>query len=234
MPVVRFVLVNEGQQAPLAAQVTADWLTAVAAACTVQLNRDVSTYWGGAYSVRVGSGPTDIGENEIAFALLDSLPNAPGAIAYHNVAGNAVPYAVLGLDTCSTLDDVSTAVSHELCETAGDAACNAWRDAGDGKEYAQELCDAVESTSYDINGIKVSDFVLPSFFAPEAPGPYRYTSAVAHGPDAAAPFATTSGGYQIVRQVGGGETQVNGTVRADRLTRKRHPSSRTFRRGVRL
>lgn len=230
---MRFVLLNEARDAPLTAQVTPDWLGKVTGACTVQLNRDVSAYWGGSYSVRVGSGPTDISPGECVFSLLDSLPD-PNAIAYHDVLGNGVPYGVESLAACSTLDDVSRAISHELCETAGDVACNAWRDDGHGTEWAQELCDAVESWGYAIDGVQVSDFVLPAFFFPGAPGPYHYLAATGAMPDLAGPLLTGVGGYQIRRAYGGPVSDVWGTVAPARLARKRHSSSRTYRRGARL
>lgn len=232
----RFVLIAEGQSAPLASQVTAQWLAAVAAACTVQLNRDVSPYWGGQYSVRAGSGPTDLQPSEIAFGLLDALPDAPGAVAYHDVMGNAAPYALLALTQCKTLDDVSTGVSHEICETAGDPDVNEWCEAGDGFEYARELCDAVESGYYLIDGVRVSDFVLPAFFQTQAPGPYCYTQAIGSSPSVApiAPFVTAAGGYQVRRSVGTGETDVWGALRPLRAARAQHPASRVYRRGARV
>ena len=226
-----FVLVNGGtSSSALTAQVSPAWLTSVAEACTIQLNRDISASYGGNYSVRAGSGPTDVAAGETVFTLVDSLPQAPGAIAFHDVDGSALPFATLALSTCSTLNDVSTAISHELCETAVDVACNAWRDDGNGHEYAQEACDACQEASYDINGVLVSDFLLPAFFAPNAKGPYSFVQSTG-GSGPSAPFSTTSGGYQIQRQSGGGETQVTGDL-GRRAERAKHFSSRTFRRGL--
>ncbi len=227
---MNFVLVNEGTAAAaLTAQVTPEWLADVAAACTVQLNRDVSPSWGGEYAVRAGV-VSAIVPGEVVFALVDELPAAPGEIAYHDVDGNAVPVAYLALEECSTLDDVSTAISHELCETAGDAGCNLWADAGDGSEYARELCDAVESGSYTVNGIKVSDFLLPSFFVPNARAPFSYVESTGEPPAVTTPFQTAQGGYQIRRDDTGQTTQVNGAVRAFRATKIAHWSSRSARR----
>lgn len=228
------VLVQKATSSPLLSRVTPEWLARCAVACSTQLIRDLlPVYGGGPYSVRVASDATDIRPGEMVFAILDELPQAPGAVAYHDTMGNDVPAAFLALSTCSTLDDVSSAISHELCETAGDQACNLWADDGHGNEYARELCDAVELSSYPVDigdgkpPINVSDFVLPGFFAPNDPGPYSFTSA------AKAPFLTAIGGYQIVRTSGTGETQVTGTVRAARVAKHRHWSSRTYRRGVR-
>lgn len=232
---MRFVLISEGQSAALASQVTPAWLEAVAAACTVQLNRDVSPYWGGQYSVRAGSGPTDLQPSEIAFGLLDALPGAPDAVAYHDVAGNAAPYALLALTQCQTLDDVSTGISHEICECAGNSDVNLWAEAGDGFEYARELCDAVESNSYVIDSVRVSDFLLPSFLQVTAPGPYCYTQAIgAPGTYPIAPFVTISGGYQVRRSVGTGETDVWGSMRPRKALKNGHWSSRVYRLGARI
>jgi hypothetical protein len=230
MTALSFVLVDESTSASaLKSQVTPDWLASVAAATTVQLDRDVSPNWGGEYSVRVGVAGS-IAAGEIVFALVDVLPAAPGAIAYHDVDGNARPVAFLALSTCSTLDDVSIAISHEVCETAGDPGCNLWADDGSGAEWARELCDAVESSSYDIQGVRVSDFVLPSFFEANARGPYSYVESTTGSAIIPAPFRTASGGYQITRTDSGQETQVNGRVRPHRADKLSHWSSRAARR----
>jgi hypothetical protein len=209
-------------------------LQQIASASTIQLNRDVAGYYGipGA-QVRVGTG-ADTQPGEIVFALMASLPNAPGAIAYHDVNGHGVPVIFDGLSLSDTLigsgNSVSIAVTHELCETAGDEGCNVWADDGAGSEWAHELCDAVESSSYsiDVGGgavVFVSNFVLPAFWIPNHVGPYDYLKL------ATAPFAT-SGGYQITRLSGTGETQVQGTVK--RAEKRKHWSSRTYRRGARV
>lgn len=235
---MRFVLILEASTvSPLVPQLTPEWLAQVAQATTVQLNRDVATYYGGDYGVRVGKGSDDVAKGEIVFAIVDALPDAPGAIAYHSVDGQAVPVAFLGLSTCKTLDDVSTAISHELCETAGDAPCNLWADDDHGDEYARELCDPVESWSYRINGIAVSAFVTPAFFVEDSAPPYFFCPD-SPGLTLSGPFTLAPGGYMIERTASGDEHQVTArmnVIPADRwLQRKRHWSSRAYRRGARL
>jgi hypothetical protein len=238
-------IVMEATSSPLVSQVTAAWLARCAAACSRQLSRDVAPIYGGTYGVRAASGPTDVQPGEMVFSIVDQLPDAPDAIAYHDTQGNDVPVAFLALSMCNTLGDVSTAISHELCETAGDISCDLWADDGQGYEWARELCDAVESNSYPIDlgdgqpAVPVSDFLLPGFFGASDPGPYSFvqahpelggtTQGVPSGP-----FATASGGYQVRRSSGGGETQVQGKVADRRLPKAKHWSSRLFRRGVRL
>ena len=239
------VLIQEASSSALVSQVTPAWLARCAAACSLQLSRDVCPIYGGTYGVRVGAGSADVRAGEIVFAIVDALPAAPGAVAYHDVNGQAVPLAFLALSTCNSLDDVSTAISHELCEAAGDLDCNLWADDGSGSEWARELCDAVESNSYPIDigdgnpPVNVSDFLLPAFFAANSSSPYSYMqgtpmpqTATAGFPSA--PFATATSGYQIKRASGTGESQVQGSVRALRLGKVGHWSSRTYRRGARV
>jgi hypothetical protein len=236
---MRFVLLLEASTSPLVPQITPALLAMWADAMTVYLDRDVSAEWGGDFQVRAGASATDIQTGEVAFGLLDALPDAPDAVAYHSVDGNAVPFLVVGLDMCSGVDDLSVAISHELAETAGDEDCNGWRDDGAGAEWAQELCDAVQERSYPIEtgapGLRtmVSDFLLRSFFAPNHVGPYTHMGRAGLVDDLPKPFATASGGYQITRTIGGTETQVTGIL-GRRTAKAKHRLSRTYRRGVRV
>lgn len=235
---LRVVIVNEAKSSELVTQVTPLWLEKCAAACLVQLQQHVAPIYGGTYEMRLGADPTDIQGGEMVFAIVDALPEDPGAIAYHDVNGADVPTGYLALSTCSTLDDVSTAISHEMCETAGDQSCDLWADDGKGSEWARELCDAVESNLYRIDGIAVSDFLLPGFFGPNDPGPFSFVQENPTLPGAGAyvpsgPFATAQGGYQIKRDAGANETSVNGEVRAHRAAKVKHWSSRPYRRGAR-
>ena len=79
----------------------------------------------------------------------------------------------------------------------------------------------------------MSDFLLPRYFEPGTLAPYSYLQSQG-GSGPAAPFNVALGGYAIQRSAGAGETSVQGEVRAERLPKARHWSSRTFRRGVRL
>ena len=234
---MNWVIINEAAKAPLYSHVTLQWTERLAAACQLQLNAHVAPIYGGSYAVRAGADRADVQPGESVFAIVDSLPDAPDAVAYHDVAGAAVPVAFLAMAQCYSLDDVSTAASHEFVEAAGDAACNAWRDDGAGTEWCQELCDAVESNGYGVNGLKVSDFLLPAFFAPNAKGPYSYMEANGLGGlHPLAPFTTASGGYKIKREAGTNESQVTAHLDSRRGARVsaglHHWSSRAARRGV--
>lgn len=217
--------------------VSAEQLGAIVSALTVYCNLHVARQWGGEHTVRVSPDGKDVQSYEVACALVDDLPNAPGAVAYHSVDGSEVPVIYLALNECNAVtsgaDSVSSALSHELAETIGDFSVNLWADDGQGNEWAHELCDAVQEWTFTIEGITVSDFVLPSFFAPGSLAPWNY-GATQGGQAVAGPFATAPGGYQVKRSSGGGETQVDGVIRGARLAKKRHPTSRTYRRGARI
>ena len=217
--------------------VTAAELQQIASSLTVYANRDVASYWGGQHAVRVSPDGKNLQPGEVACALVDALPDAPGAIAYHDVQGAEVPAIFLALSQCNQVltgsDSVSSALSHEIAETIGDPAVDLWVDDGQGAEWARELCDAVQEWRYSINAVSVSDFVLPAFFAPGSVGPWNYL-ATAGGQTLVRALQTAPGGYQIKRTSGGGETQVTGMVSSHRAAKKRNWSSRTFRRGARV
>jgi len=227
--VTTFIIVNETVSAPLRATMTDDWLDAAAAACTIALNRDVASYWGGNYMVRRGEADA-VNPDEIVCALVDNLPDAPGAVAYHDRNGNALPVVFVAVNMCNSLADVDGAMSHEFNETVGDPGCNRWADDGNGAEYALELSDAIESSGYDVNGHRMADFLLTAFFVSGAPGPYSYGEAVGVPRLVAGPFATAPGGYQIKRDASGQTVQVNGALSHARAAKVAHWSSRVARR----
>lgn len=252
MSLLRFVLLDESNGATTIAgeSMTPGALATIAAATQIQLNRDFSAEWGGNFTVRSGTGAGDIQPGEVVFALLPTL-DTPDAVAYHDVNGNGVPTCFDAITLSETIlgpgNSVSVAVSHELLETPGDEGCNVWCDDGQGGSVALEVADGVESNTYELNGVHVSDFLLRSFFVPGAKGPYNFMALAgllgAIGPSK--PFETAPGGYQIVRTMGAGEHQVTalyhgaiggprpGTRAYVRIEKRRHRSSRTFRRGVR-
>lgn len=138
--------------------------------------------------------------------------------------GNAI---TADLSVCSVL-------SHEAIETLLDSSCDRWAQRADGALVAVEGGDPVESDSYrvtvtaksgeEVTGT-VSDFVLPSWFDPNAaPGPTDYMGLVT------APFQIRSTGYAIV-MTGGTVSQAWGEqYPAWRQVTKAHETSRTARR----
>jgi hypothetical protein len=178
---LQFVLVNESTLTDDAhgGALTEETLISIAAACQGQMNQDVSPEWGIGATVRVGkTDGSDVGAQEIACWIKDSLPDVPGAVGYHDRLENGAAVVYFAREDCPSLtsggESLSVCISHEIAETIGDPGANRWADvAGDGSEKALELCDQVQNTFYTAsNGVAVSNFLLQASFDPGAPGPY--------------------------------------------------------------
>jgi hypothetical protein len=105
---------------------------------------------------------------EWVMTALDQPPDA-GALGEHQLAGGNPSMWI-----CPPLDQQdgvlwTTTASHELLETLKDPYLQLSAQGVDGKFYAYEVCDPVESDTYTIDGIAVSNFVLPPYFEPGAP-----------------------------------------------------------------
>jgi len=251
---MRFALVNESQSvAPGQGGVlTPAILQDIAVAVSWQLNGDVAAEWGGAatYSVRVGQPDgSDVQPTEVAIWIKDALPEAPGAAGYHDRLANGAAVVYIGRDGSDSLtkgaNALSVTISHECCEAAGDPPAAFWADRGDGNEEALELCDRVEDTNYGApNGVAVSNFLLRAAFDPGAPAPYDKLGVLKER------TGMTPGGYVILRTASADEHQqtpngkaareaghrvaIQGTIRRGKISKKKNPTSRTYKRGVRL
>jgi hypothetical protein len=149
-------------------------------------------------------------------AIIGILDNADqaGDLGWHsegpdaNVYGRVFAQPVLANGGNALTDELSvcSVLSHEAIEVLGDSACDLWAQQADGTLIARELCDPVESDSYVLAVTSssgesatgtVSDFVLPSWFDPDAaPGPTDYLGLVT------APFQVRPTGYVIVMSAG--------------------------------
>lgn len=143
--------------------------------------------------------------------LVDALPEAPGALGYHDVDSEGRPYSRIGVnlsldngsDWLTGTYSVVSVVGHEALETVGNPIINIWRDIDSTTETAQEMCDAVEDTGYRHNGMDLTNFLLPAWFNPFGKAPFDYLGQLT------APFSMTPGGYMIIR-TGGKEAQQTG------------------------
>jgi hypothetical protein len=103
----------------------------------------------------------------------------------------------------------SRTLSHEALEMLCNARLDRWLLGPGGREYAVELCDAVQRQGYGIEvemfgetrHVEVSNFILPSWFngswfAGNAPGPYDFLGRLQ------APYELAPGGYAIAREDG--------------------------------
>lgn len=144
---------------------------AVRPSLELQANRDLRQWWG-----------TD--QIQLEFVARDSQPSPgtwwltvldnsdqAGALGYHDLTSEGLPLGKVfaGTDKQYGLNWTVTA-SHELLEMLVDPDINltvfVQPDESSGTLFAYEACDAVEDDkyAYDINGVKVSNFVTPSWF----------------------------------------------------------------------
>jgi hypothetical protein len=206
----------------------------MAEAISDQVNNEFAAEWGAQASLRVGANAKDIQAGEWAYVFVPTLPNAPGASAYHDVGVSGVPFALCAVTTCGSLygpTGVSVDVSHEILETAGDEGANLFANDNKGSLHALEMCDAVEIQTYgktckDGTVVQVSNWLLRAWFIPGAPGPFEYMSRakLAGAVAPTAPFTTAQGhggNYQIISKATGSkqvfgaahEFQIEGTRR---------------------
>jgi len=221
-------------------------LAHIAEAVQAQVNQEFAAEWGAQATLRVGANSNDIQPGEWAYGFVASLPNAPGASAYHDINGTGVPFALCAVTTCGSLlgpNGVSVDASHEILETAGDEGANQFANDNNGLLHAVEMCDAVEVQTYgktcnDGTVVQVSNWLLRSWFIPGAAAPYDYmTSAnIAGAVSPPGPLQTApgqGGNYQIISKWGS-DSQVFAAARHLMGTRRKgmHPnwSSRAGRR----
>jgi hypothetical protein len=157
--------------------------------------------------------------------ILDDSDQAD-ALGYHQTTPAGMPQGLVFART--TMQDGgqwTVTASHELLEMLADPEINLSvfvqdSNATTGKLYAYEVCDAVENVTYAIDGVMVSDFVLPSYFEPGTIGatpaaPFDFLKQLTMPLPALLP-----GGYLSVFQVGAqsqGWTQIT-----DMRARARH------------
>jgi hypothetical protein len=202
----------------------------IAAACDDQLRHEVATAWGIKHPLLVTVKADPLG---YPFFLVDTIPEAPGALAYHFVQDNGIPAGKIAVSTTlAAHESVSSATSHEAVELQCDIFCASW-------SYsnrlhclvATEACDPVQSDTYTIptagGAIEVSNFVTPYYFTEDALGePLDHLGTVKET------FGIAKGGYQI-RMQGGAVSNVFGEGFSDEVRAGKEAShGRTFWRHV--
>ncbi|HEX4509389.1 MAG TPA: hypothetical protein VH328_04895 [Burkholderiaceae bacterium] len=134
--------------------------------------------------------------------LMDA-PVVSGAEGVHDLDAQDVPYGFVFLDVCHQVKDPWTvALSHEALELVGDPLANLLVQGPHPEDHRHrvfhqfEMCDAVQDESYEIDGLPVSNFVLPAYFSRKHDAAARtdFMGRPARG-DALRPFGLSDGGY---------------------------------------
>ena len=111
--------------------------------------------------------------------IIKDTTDSPGNLGYHYTEKGLPITYVFAIDDLEEggLDGLSTTLSHELLEMLADPNANLWADGfyhGRGNKKVRapigyEVCDPVQDMRYDIDGVKVSNFVKPEWFEVERP-----------------------------------------------------------------
>lgn len=124
----------------------------------------------------------------------------PGALAYHDEESHQPVAKVFVKTTLDDGEDVAVSATHELAEMLVDAPINRYASASDFQTmFSYEVCDPVEDQDFLIDGLKMSNFVFPSYFEADPLGQktqFDYLSSLTK------PFTLTEGGYAVVTRAG--------------------------------
>lgn len=172
-------------------RVSARQLAVACAAATTWATR-VAQAWN-VPAVTVRPAKTTVGATHSAIYILDGL-DVDGALGYHDVVAGR-PVGKVDAQGCAEYGlSWTVTLTHELGEIMVDPWCIAAAQYGANAWIAYELCDPVEADQFGsvINGVRVSDYLLPAYFSGGA-GPYD-----AYGHLSAPAPALISGGYASV------------------------------------
>jgi hypothetical protein len=119
-------------------------------------------------------------------------------LGYHGLTRNKQPVAFVFVKASfANNEPVSVTASHELFEMVMDPIANLWASSKSGRQYAYEICDPVEESSFIFDGLQMSNFVHPAWFEPfKHPTGARFD----HLGFLTKPFSLTKGGYMIVKE----------------------------------
>lgn len=184
-------------------------------ALETQVIRDFGPTWGFGAPIKwfAKDDPAVAGHWQVV--VLDNADQA-GALGYHDTTTADLPMAKVFAATDKQYNQsLSVTMSHEILEMLGDPYINMTTTVEDSngnisRLIAYEACDAVEADElgYDINGVLVSDFMLPCWFDQNSKA-----TKFDHLGHCTSPLEVLSGGYIGFWTPTGGWTQ---QITADR------------------
>jgi hypothetical protein len=148
-----------------------------------------------------------------------------GYLGYHFSPEGYPVASIFAKDDVEKDKTISVTLSHEVLEMLIDPACNlyAYRPPAVGRPeriYFYEVCDAVQSQHYDIDGVTVCDFVYPEWFEHNWPAGSRKFNQLGN---VERPFQVLKECYASVYEAKRGSFTVWGSVEVQR--RGHHRSS---------
>jgi hypothetical protein len=175
-------------------------VTRVIGALNTQIARDVGPVWG--VDAKLELARKDSLQADATVTLTDGEPDVIGALGYHDVK-NGRPYTKIFLKLFEKgSSSWRLTFSHVVLEMLVDPLDDRTvagphpHDATRRGKHALEICNAVEAESYSIDGVQVSNFVLPGYFKADTPAgtPVDFL-AKSTGHVDLRPFGIKTGGY---------------------------------------
>jgi phospholipase C len=156
-------------------------LQRVVRAINRQIAEDFEPYWSFGAMLRlegsIGKEPDKDKLPELrgdAVIYLWDKTDMEGALGYHEANASGIPYGFVFTELSKQLgEEWTVTLSHEALEMVGDAQGNLLIQGVHPSDptvevfHWFEMCDAVQSQTYKIDGVKLSNFVLPLYFTLE-------------------------------------------------------------------
>jgi hypothetical protein len=152
-------------------------LQTVIRAINRQIQEDFAPNWGMSAMLRLeGRSSTEPDKVQVpdmrgdAILYLWDRSDVPDALGYHFANNRGIPYGFVFLDVAKRVgENWTVTLSHEALELIADPECNLLVMGPHPSEdrvvfHWFEMCDAVQGETYRLDGIEVSNFVLPLYF----------------------------------------------------------------------
>lgn len=159
-------------------KISDEQLQAAIRAINRQISEDFEPYWGLGATLRLegraGKKPqpqTAADMRGDAIIYLWDETKVDDALGYHEANNRGIPFGFVFTELVKELkEDWTVTLSHEALELVGDPEVNLLvagphpHKPGKTVFHWYEMCDAVQSEFYEIDGINVSNFLLPLYF----------------------------------------------------------------------
>ena len=159
-------------------RITDEEVQKVLRAVNLQIEHDFAPYWNLFAKLRLegrsGKAPTKQSQPDMrgdAILYLWNQVDVDDAIGYHELNFRGIPYGFVFTELAREMKEPwSVTLSHEALELVADPEVNRLamgphpKDPGRDVFHWYEMCDAVQDERYEIDGVAVSNFVLPLYF----------------------------------------------------------------------
>lgn len=176
-----------------------------------QIREDFEPYWSFGAQLRLeGRSGKRAGVQSLpdmrgdAIIYLQDQVNVDDALGYHDKNNRGIAYGFVFTELSRKLGESwSVTLPHEALELLGDAQGNLLVKGPDPRDRRRhvfhwfEMCDAVQAETYSIDGVEVSNFVLPLYFTPDEQrgGRNDFLGTLNRGGETLASFSVNPGGY---------------------------------------